>query len=86
MAKTQNPNFGFYGTIQHYGHDADTAWDMAVDAIVAFFPAMNPRIAARKAAVFLDSAGGRHLADAVAQRLHPAGFQRTLPSFASWMA
>lgn len=57
---SENTAWGFYGTIQHDA-DADTAWPIAMQAIVAATGCSE--IGVRE---FLDSRHGRHFADEVA--------------------
>lgn len=86
-AKSENRDWGFYGTMSRSGYDPDETWDMAVEVVAAFWPAAHPRIAARRARTFLDSSGGRHLADAVAgHRDIQKALRRALPSFYGWLS
>lgn len=84
--RTENRDHGFYGTMRSCGYDADAAWATAFPIIAAFWIPAHEQIAARRARLFLDSAGGRHLADAIAHRNDLDGAIRdVLPSFYSWM-
>lgn len=84
--QTENRDYGFYGTMLSAGLDADAAWAIALPIIAAFWPAAHERIAARCARTFLDSAGGRHLADAIAHRNDWDGaIREVLPSFYGWL-
>lgn len=85
-APTENPDFGFYGTMASAGRNPDLAWTIALPIVAAFWPDAHPRIAERRARIFLDCPGGRHLADAVAHRtaLAPA-IKAALPSFYGWL-
>lgn len=86
MVRTENPAHGFYGTMRSAGHNPDDAWNIALPIVAAFWPAAHPRIAEKRARIFLDSSGGRHLADAIAHRsaLRPA-IKAALPSFHGWL-
>lgn len=85
--RTENPDYGFYGTMRSSGYDAEAAWAVALPIVAAFWPAAHPRIAAKRARIFLDSSGGRHLADAIAHRNDLEGaIRNVLPSFYSWMS
>jgi hypothetical protein len=86
IQRTENPDYGFYGTMQSAGHNPDVAWSIALPIVAAFWPVAHPRFAEKRARHFLDSAGGRHLADAVAHHaeLKPA-LQAALPSFHGWL-
>jgi hypothetical protein len=65
---TQNPHWGFFGTIRHHG-DPDEAWPLALSAVARATAASE--LAVRD---FLDSRHGRHFADDVADALF-AGHQ-----------
>lgn len=60
---TNNPDWGFFGTIRHHA-DSAAAWDLAM-------PAIQTATGCPDAAVrdFLDSTYGRHFADDVANGL-----------------
>ena len=60
---TQNPDWGFFGTIRHDA-DPDAAWNIALTAI-----ADATGCAVTAVRDFLDSRHGRHFADDVANRL-----------------
>lgn len=86
IPRTENPAFGFYGTIAGAGHDPDAAWSIALPIIAGFWPAAHPRIAEKRARIFLDCPGGRHLADHIAHRNDLAlAIQDALPSFYGWL-
>lgn len=86
LLQTENRDYGFYGTMNSAGLDADAAWEVALPIIAAFWPTAHERIAAKRARLFLDSAGGRHMADAIAHRNDWDGaIREVLPSFYSWM-
>lgn len=84
--RTENQDYGFYGTMKSAGYDADAAWNIALPIVAAFWPLAHERIAAKRARLFLDSSGGRHLADAISHRNDLDGAIRdVLPSFYRWM-
>lgn len=86
IPRTENPDFGFYGTMRSAGRNPDLAWSIALPIVAAFWPVAHPRIAEKRARLFLDGAGGRHLADAVAQRDGlAAAITAALPSFHGWL-
>ncbi len=83
---TENPDYGFYGTMRGAGRDPDRAWAIALPVIARYWPMAHPRIAERRARIFLDCAGGRHLADTVAHRNDiAAAIERALPAFHGWL-
>ena len=84
---TENPAYGFYGTIRSHGHDPDEAWAIALPIVANYWRAAHPRIAEKRARIFLDCPGGRHLADCVAYRHKglAAAIERALPSFHGWL-
>jgi hypothetical protein len=86
LPRTENPDFGFYGTTRSAGYDPDAAWAIALPIVAAFWPTAHARIAARRARIFLDSSGGRHLADSVLHRNDlEAAIRDVLPSFYGWL-
>lgn len=64
---TQNPEWGFYGTMRHRVA-ADTAWNAALPAIVA-----ATRCSPDEVRAFLDSRHGRHFADEVVMHMPADG-------------
>ena len=62
---TENPCWGFYGTIENAGHDADQAWQLATTAITDATQA-HDGYGPEGVRDFLDSRDGRHFADMVA--------------------
>lgn len=87
MPESENRDFGFYGTVRSAGHDPDEAWTIALPIIASFWPTAHRRVAEKRARIFLDCPGGRHLADAVLHRNDLASAIRdVLPSFYSWMS
>ena len=60
---TENPAWGFYGTIRHHA-DPDEAWPIAMETVIA-----STRCSLLGARAFLDSRMGRHFADDVANGL-----------------
>ena len=86
IPRTENADHGFYGTMRSAGHDPDAAWSIVLPIVAAFWPCAHPRIAEKRARLFLDSAGGRHLADAIAHRAEIApAVRHALPSFYGWL-
>ena len=86
VPRTENPQHGFYGAMRSAGFDPDAAWTAALPIIASFYVGAHPRIAAKRARIFLDSSGGRHLADAIAHRSAVAPAVRAvLHSFHGWM-
>ena len=63
LPATENPAWGFYGTIRHHA-DAEQAWPIAMAAVIA-----STRCSPTAARAFLDSRMGRHFADDVANGL-----------------
>ncbi len=64
MLETQNPVFGFFGTMGCVGQDARAAWAIALPLIEAV-----TGCAAEGVRAFLDSRDGRHFADEVSNQL-----------------
>ena len=62
---TRNAAFGFYGTIETAGLDAERAWDAAFEAIADETGADDDAFGPEGIRGFLDSRLGRHFADAV---------------------
>jgi hypothetical protein len=62
--ETQNPVFGFFGTMGCIGQDARAAWAIAMPLIKAATAASAEGVRA-----FLDSRDGRHFADEVSNHL-----------------
>jgi hypothetical protein len=63
---TQNTYWGFWGTIENGGRDTQAEWNKAF----TFIKGLNPMVGGVKVTDeeirgFLDSKGGRHLADGV---------------------
>lgn len=86
IPRTENPDYGFYGTMRSAGRNPDLAWSIALPIVAAFWPVAHPRIAEKRARLFLDSAGGRHLADAVAHRNDlETAIRDVLPGFYGWL-
>lgn len=68
---TQNAAWGFFGTCETAGLDAQRAWDIAFTAIQDATGARDPNAFGPDAVrLFLDSRGGRHFADEVRNQLH----------------
>lgn len=68
---TRNAAWGFYGTIERAGLDAERAWDAAFDAITDATDAHDPNCYGPEGVRdFLDSRSGRHFADEVSNALH----------------
>lgn len=66
ILETQNPAFGFYGTIESGLEDAERAWEAAFEAITDATDAHDPNAFGPDGVRnFLDSRLGRHFADAV---------------------
>lgn len=63
ILETQNPDWGFYGTMRHHVA-ADTAWDAAFPAVMR-----ATGCDAEEARIYLDSRYGRHFADEVVMHL-----------------
>ena len=63
IPQTQNPEWGFFGTVSHHG-DAEIAWPIAINTI-----GDATQLPAETVAIFLDSRDGRHFADDVANEL-----------------
>jgi len=63
LPATENPAWGFYGTIRHHA-DPDEAWPIAMETVIA-----STRCSPPGARAFLDSRMGRHFADDVASSL-----------------
>ncbi len=62
--RTQNREWGFFGTCAHNGHaDPETAWDEAMAALTD--PKGRFRLSPENARDLLDATWGRHLADQV---------------------
>ncbi len=72
MLKTENEGYGFYGTMALDGC-ADTAWDVAMTAIIAETGAELDYVRA-----FLDSSWGRHFADDVHCALQHASLDQAV--------
>lgn len=65
--KTNNPEWGFIGTIERAGIDPQTAWEIAFTAIQDATGAHDVNAYGPEGVRdFLDSRDGRHFADAVA--------------------
>lgn len=64
MLETQNPVFGFFGTISNLGQDAHAAWATATALILETTGASAEGVRA-----YLDSRDGRHFADEVSNQL-----------------
>lgn len=62
--KTQNPDYGFFGTIGCTGQDATAAWAIALPLIET-----TTGCAPEGVRAFLDSRDGRHFADEVYNQL-----------------
>ena len=62
IPQTENPAWGFYGTIRSSGLDADHAWAVALPIVAQWWAGSHERIAQQRARLFLDGQGGRHLA------------------------
>lgn len=60
MPATQNPDYGFFGTIATAGLDAQAYWTTAVQVIAAEADLSNAEVRP-----FLDSKHGRYFADSV---------------------
>jgi hypothetical protein len=60
---TNNPAWGFFGTIRHHA-DPDRAWPIAMEVVIA-----STQCSPAAARAFLDSRMGRHFADDVANGL-----------------
>lgn len=71
--KTNNPGYGFYGTING---DADKAWGEAIEALAEATDTRDER----RVAVFLDSRRGRHFADQV----NGEGLAATISCWLGW--
>jgi hypothetical protein len=68
--KTQNPTWGFFGTIERAGESAETAWELAFTAIQDATGAHDGNAYGPEGVRdFLDSRDGRHFADEVANAL-----------------
>lgn len=73
---TQNPAFGFYGTIETAGLDAERAWEAAFEAIADAADAHDENAYGPDAVrLFLDSRDGRHFADQVTDYYRQNGGQ-----------
>ena len=70
--QTQNREWGFFGTISHYG-DAEVAWPIAINTV-----SDATQLPAETVAIFLDSRHGRHFADDVANGIVTATKQNPL--------
>jgi len=81
LSKTENPAWGFYGTIRHHA-DPDEAWSTAMETVMA-----STRCSPAGARAFLDSRMGRHFADDVASGLaRGLTLERAIAASASrWM-
>lgn len=86
LPRTENPAYGFYGTMRGTGRDPERAWAIALPVVARYWPLAHPRVAEKRARIFLDCAGGRHLADAIAHRDDlAAAIENVLPSFKGWL-
>ena len=63
IPQTQNPEWGFFGTVSHHG-DAEIAWPLAINTI-----SVATQLPTETVAIFLDSRHGRHFADDVSNEL-----------------
>jgi len=86
LPATANPNWGFFGTIAKQGRDPHAAWSIAIEVVANWWPSAHRKIALRRARTFLDSSGGRHLADDVgdANDLASVIWSR-LPAYRGWL-
>jgi hypothetical protein len=83
---TENPEWGFFGTIRSQGRDSNAAWAIAIETVADFWPSAHRKIALRRARQFLDSSGGRHLADDVGDANDLANTIWTrLPAYRGWL-
>jgi hypothetical protein len=88
--RTENPGFGFYGTIAGHGFDPDAAWRAALGAVASWWPVAHWHVAKRRARIFLDGSGGRHLADDIAGRAATveeieSAIRERLPAYRGWL-
>jgi hypothetical protein len=81
LPSTENPAWGFYGTIRHHANP-DEAWPLAMEIVIG-----STRCSPHGARAFLDSRMGRHFADDVANGLaRGQPLERAIEASASrWM-
>lgn len=81
LPKTQNPGWGFWGTMEQH---AEPGWAMALPAV-----AQATAASLEAARAFLDSTAGRHFADEVLRRMQrgvslQVAIEETLDQWMSW--
>jgi len=76
ILKTQNEDWGLWGTAKTSGQDAQKLWDECPNWLID-----NYRVTPEQARTFLDSRDGRHLADALTYMT----FEEIGTKWAKWM-